>query len=153
MNADALRGGDMSQNHIGFQLRMLQNEVVRFIDQRARAEGLDEVTQSNGWILKTLYENQNRDIFQKDNETECGMARSTVTGVVKLMERKGLIRRESVSSDARLKKLVLTEKGISAHRTMYGIIQECEKALAADMTPEEQRWFLLQLRQMRENLG
>ena len=38
------------------------------------------------------------------------MARSTVTGVVKLMERKGLIRRESVSSDARLKKLVLTEK-------------------------------------------
>ena len=109
----------MSQNHIGFQLRMLQNEVVRFIDQRARAEGLDEVTQSNGWILKTLYENQNRDIFQKDIETECGMARSTVTGVVKLMERKGLIRRESVSSDARLKKLVLTEKGISAHRTMY----------------------------------
>ena len=56
------------------------------------------------------------------------MARSTVTGVVKLMERKGLIRRESVSSDARLKKLVLTEKGISAHRTMYGIIQECEKS-------------------------
>lgn len=55
----------MSQNHIGFQLRMLQNEVVRFIDQRARAEGLDEVTQSNGWILKTLYENQNRDIFRK----------------------------------------------------------------------------------------
>lgn len=53
MSADALRGGDMSQNHIGFQLRMLQNEVVRFIDQRARAEGLDEVTQSNGWILKT----------------------------------------------------------------------------------------------------
>ena len=69
----------MSQNHIGFQLRMLQNEVVRFIDQRARAEGLDEVTQSNGWILKTLYENQNRDIFQKDIETECGMARSQAT--------------------------------------------------------------------------
>ena len=69
----------MSQNHIGFQLRMLQNEVVRFIDQRARAEGLDEVTQSNGWILKTLYENQNRDIFQKDIETECGLLSRIVT--------------------------------------------------------------------------
>lgn len=42
----------MSQNHIGFQLRMLQNEVVRFIDQRARAEGLDEVTQVQRLDLK-----------------------------------------------------------------------------------------------------
>ena len=83
---------------------MLQNEVIRFIDQRARNKGLDEVTLSNGWILKTLYENPGRDVFQKDIEAECGMARSTVAGVVKLMERKGLIRRESVASDARLKK-------------------------------------------------
>lgn len=142
----------MSQNHIGFQVRMLQNEVIRFIDQRARERGLDEITLSNGWILKTLYENPDRDIFQKDIEAECGMARSTVTGVVKLMERKGLIRRESVDSDARLKKLILTEKGIAAHKTMYRIIEECEKAITANMTEKEREEILSRLIQMRENL-
>lgn len=131
---------------------MLQNEVIRFIDQRARNKGLDEVTLSNGWILKTLYENPGRDVFQKDIEAECGMARSTVAGVVKLMERKGLIRRESVASDARLKKLVLTEKGVAAHKMMYAIIEECERAMTAQMTEKERRAVLSSLKLMRENL-
>lgn len=142
----------MRQRHIGLCLRMLQNEVMRFIDQRARQEGLDKVTLSNGWILMTLYDNRQRDMFQKDIEAECGMARSTVTGVVKLMEYKGLIRREAVPDDARLKKLVLTEKGLDTRKTMAAIFQECDAVMTAGMSKEEYDAFIQKLQELRRNL-
>lgn len=44
-----------------------------------------------------------RIIFQKDLETEFCIGRSTVTNILNLMEKKGFVRRESVSYDARLK--------------------------------------------------
>ena len=142
----------MKEQHIGFNLRMLQNEVMRFIDQKARQKGLDKVTLSNGWILMALYDNRKRDMFQKDLEAECGIARSTVTGVVKLMERKGLIRRESVPDDARLKKLVLTEKGLQVRNAMAEIFEECEAVLSAGMSKDELNDFIGKLQQLRGKL-
>lgn len=140
------------EQHLGFQLRMLQNEIMRYIDQRARQQGLDEVTLSNGWILKLLSESGDNDVFQKDIETECGISRSTVTGIVKLMERKGLIRRESVPYDARLKKLTLTEKGRAVNDCMSAIFEDCERALTAGVSPAERAAFEATLRKLHENL-
>lgn len=142
----------MKEEHIGFYLRILQNEVMRFCYQKARQRGLDKVTLSNGWILMTLYENRQRDMFQKDIEAECGIARSTVTGVVKLMERKGLLRRESVPYDARLRKLVLTEKGLYVREMMAEIFEECEIALSAGMSESDRKDFIGILQKLLGNL-
>ena len=43
-------------------------------------------------------------------ESEFGITRSTASRVLRLMEQKGLVERQSVPHDARLKKLVLTER-------------------------------------------
>lgn len=56
-----------------------------------------------------------RNIFQKDIEQEFSISRATVSNLVQLVEKKGYISREAISEDARLKKLVLTNKGIEAH--------------------------------------
>lgn len=140
------------EQHLGFQLRMLQNEIMRYIDQRARQQGLDEVTLSNGWILNLLSESGEKDVFQKDIEIECGIARSTVTGVVKLMEHKGLIRRESVPYDARLKKLTLTEKGAAVSDCMSAIFRDCERVMSEGLTPKERAAFETTLRRLHDNL-
>ena len=49
-------------------------------------------------------------MFQKDLENAFGIRRSTVSKTVELMEQKGLVLRESVNGDARLKRLSLTKK-------------------------------------------
>ena len=49
-------------------------------------------------------------VFQRDVEKAFGMSRSTATGILQLMEKNGLIVRESVASDARLKSLIPTER-------------------------------------------
>ena len=53
--------------------------------------------------------------LSEDNRVYFGVNRSTVTSIVKLMEKKGYIERENVPGDARLKKLILTPLGEEMH--------------------------------------
>ena len=105
----------MQQNpaefHLGKAIHDLDNLIFRNMLAQGRKYGYDQVTVMNGWIVKYLVLNQDKDIFQKDIEKEFGITKSTVAGIIKLMEKKGFIERISVPRDARLKKLVLTDKG------------------------------------------
>ena len=57
-------------------------------------------------LMSTLH----RDVYQKDIEEEFQIRKSTATGILKLMEKHGFIRRESAQQDARLKRIVPTKK-------------------------------------------
>lgn len=65
---------------------------------------------SDGWVILYLAENEGKDIFQKDLEKQFGISRSTTSKMLARMEHEGLVGREKVASDDRLKKLVLTPK-------------------------------------------
>ena len=99
-----------------------------------------------------MYANQNKDIFQKDIEMEFSIRRSTVTGIIKLLEKNELITRESVSYDARLKKLVLTEKAIELHHEIMSEIYKVEDRLTEGITSEEKEVFLKVVEKMKQNL-
>ncbi|SPU25488.1 MarR family transcriptional regulator [Bifidobacterium bifidum] len=57
-----------------------------------------------------LDRNRNREIYQHTIEQKFCITRSTASRVLALMEKKGLIARESVAHDARCKRIVLTDK-------------------------------------------
>ena len=83
---------------LGYEVKTLDNLFFRNLMSYEIANNhMDEITVMHGWILAFLYENEGKDIFQKDIETEFSIARSTVTCIVKLMEKKGYIKRECVA--------------------------------------------------------
>ncbi len=138
---------------LGFVIKTLDNLFFRnMFAYETSQRGMDEVTVMHGWILGFLYENDDRDIFQKDIETEFSIARSTVTSIVKLMEKKGYIRRESVEQDGRLKKLVLTAKGRKIHEQHIGCIDVLEARCKRNITPEEMEAFLAVAGKLKQNL-
>ena len=57
-----------------------------------------------------LEHGQDGPVFQRDVEAAFNLSRSTTTNILQLMEKNGLICRESVAQDARLKRIVLTQK-------------------------------------------
>ena len=69
-----------------------------------------------------------------------------------LMEKNGLIRRESVAQDARLKRIVLTQKARDLHRQIEADILAFESNLARGISEEEQEVFLRVAKKMQENL-
>lgn len=103
---------------IGPEIHCTDLKLSRNLSAHVRKSGVDEVTMMHGWIIRYLYENREQDIFQKDIEQRFAVGRSTVTNLIQLMEKKGFVKRESVKQDARLKKVILTEKGLQARNLL-----------------------------------
>lgn len=144
----------MDEKHIvGREIKMLSNLLIREIDANTQKMGLDRVTAINSWILGYLSCNSERTIYQKDLEKDFSIARSTVTNLVKLMEKKGLIERAEVESDARLKSLKITEKGRQVQHVTHMAMLETEAKLCKDISCEEIESFISVARKMRKNLN
>lgn len=134
---------------IGHEIHTLDNMIGRLISSLCETDGL---TRMQSWIIGYLYEHDGENIFQKDLESQFRIARSTATGILQLMEKRGFLRREPVSTDARLKRLVLTEKGISHQLTVIRNMKEFEQMLQKDIPPEKLAAFFEVIHQIKQNL-
>ena len=119
------------------QLRRVNNLIFRKIGQFSRTNGVEAVTPMHGWIMEYLYRHSETPVFQRDIEREFSITRSTVTNILQLMERKGYITRRSVEQDARLKQLVLTEKGRQFHENTMLALHQTDEYVASLLTEEE----------------
>ena len=130
------------ENDIGFVVRKLSNLIKRDVEKSRIKLGFEDIKGINGWAIAYFYENRGKDIFQKDFETKFSIRRSTASVILKTMEQKGLIERISFRSDARLKKIVLTEKAVDIHKKITKEIEEREARLRKNVTEEELNVFL-----------
>lgn len=112
----------------GLAIRSLHNAINRYlaVTRPREAEGLSGV---------------NIDII-----------RSTSCRVLGLMERKGLIAREPVPRDARLKRIVLTAQARTIDGALRGNAIVMEKALPRGLGDDEIRGFMRTLDVMQTNL-
>lgn len=140
------------QEDLGFQIRTLSHLVKRTVDQTAFAREEDHPTGVQGWIIGYLYENRGKEIFQRDIQAQFSIRRSTVTGILQLMEKNGLITRSSVERDARLKKLELTPRAIQLHERIGRSVRQVEDRLNQSLTPQEKQEFLRLCGKIRASL-
>lgn len=138
--------------HLGLEVHRLEKLMARQRGYSAAHQDADRQTGMHGYLLRYLYENQERDVFQRDIEKAFSISRSMVTVTLQLMEKNGLIRRESVAQDARLKRIVLTQKARDLHRQIEADIMAFESDLARGISEEEQEVFLRVAKKMQENL-
>ena len=128
---------DREERHIGKTLKILSNLVRRKIENVLNQRGI-EVTSSQARIIGFVYiQSQIRDVYQRDIEVEFDIRRSSVTNTLQVLEKNGYIVRVSVDEDARLKKILLTEKGIGIHEIVRESIFGIEGALNSVYTKEE----------------
>lgn len=143
---------EKKERKIGPEIHGIDLKLSRNLSAHVRKSGIDEVTMMHGWIIRYLYENRNQDIFQKDIEQKFSVGRSTVTNLIQLMEKKGFVRRESVKQDARLKKVILTEKGIDSQEAFEEVVEHIEAELSEGILDEELRIFYKVLDQINQNV-
>ena len=136
---------------IGVEIKKLNNTVHRAITYYAKMSGMDEVTLMHGWIIQYLYENREKEVFQKDIEQQFSICRSTVTNIIQLMEKKVYIARESVGHDARLKKVILTEKGRETHDKMECLAWQLDEQLISGISEAEMEVFLDVMNKIERN--
>ncbi len=142
------------ERHIGRELHRLDHCIGRYLcKHKCAAKHREEVTGTNMRIIRFLKANENRDIYQKDVEKEFGITRSTASRVLVLMEEKGLVQRLSVEHDARLKKLILTEKSTKLGEDMRIIGEKMDAQLMAGFSDEEKQQLYSFIDRMAENVS
>lgn len=137
---------------VGPVIHKMDKMLSRNMAAKMRAAGIDELTLMHGWIIRYLYERQEEEVFQKDIEKFFSIGRSTVTNIIQLMERNGYIARESVPGDARLKKVRLTNKGITSHEMLEALINRLDGELVQGITEEELDTFYTVMNKIKGNL-
>lgn len=123
------------QISMGRLLTMVSHQMKRHDISPSSDSGLTAMQRNVlGFILIST---MHRDIYQKDLEEEFHIRKSTATGILQLMEKNGFIVRESVKSDARLKRIVPTPKAEAYRGEVLENIRNLEMMLAQEIPEEE----------------
>lgn len=138
-------------DEIGFQVHRLHTLCKRLVDMQAFQDVAEKPTKTQTWVMGYLYENRDRDVFQRDIQELFGVRRSTVTGILQLMEKNGWITRQSVGEDARLKKIQLTPQAVELHERVGQCIRKTEELLSKGLTQEEKQEFFRLCEKIRRN--
>lgn len=97
-------------------------------------------------------ESKNRDVFQKDIEEHFELRGSSVTSTLQNLEKMGFIVRESIPTDQRLKRIVLTKKALDIHNQITKNIEQVEKEAFSSINKEEEQLLSDLLKRILNNI-
>lgn len=139
------------QYHIGREVRCLSNKIRRRLEKIDVIAQMNYLTGTNGFIIMYLAKAKHP-VYQKDIELEFGITRSTASKVLTLMEKKDLITRQNVESDARLRQILLTPKAFDLAKKVLSQIDAFEKGLLKGFTDDEVNTLISLLKRVNDNL-
>lgn len=141
----------MDHRSLSMDIRSLSKSIHRYLGE-TMPENARIATGGNAHIIMFLARNPGREICQHDIERQFCITRSTASRVLALMEKKGLIERMSVDRDARLKKLVLTDKADAIVEDLRASAECMERRLLDGFDDAERRALRDYLDRMRANM-
>ncbi len=135
--------------HYGYLLRILHWCADQSMTSALEKMGL---TAAQGPIMGFLA-HQKTPPCPKDIEAEFQLTHPTVSGLLSRLEQKGFIELRPDEEDRRKKRIFILSRGKECLDTMHATIQENERRLVADFTPEEQEQFAALLQRAITNMG
>ena len=140
--AEQYRRSYMYRDPIGHRIKTLNNLMRKTMDKQTGRP--DRATLMHCWIIGFVEEREyiGLDTFPKDIEKEFSINRSTTSEMLKLMCKNGMITREEVDYDARLKKIVLTEASRQHNRNIEDKMRKMHQQLIKDLSEDEINAFI-----------
>lgn len=135
---------------IGHELRCTSNLLKRHVDERLEKAVDHPLTSIQGAVLGYVAHNPEKEIFQRDIEAEFKMKRSSASEILQLMEKNGLLTRCPVEHDARLKRIVLTEKALQYHRQIEQTLMQTDELIIQKLGEQEIEHLFSVLEKIRE---
>lgn len=132
-----------------FKLKDLDKMVVRSLLDQEKLELLPSPTQMQ--IIEYII-NSDEEVLQCDLEKAIKLRRATISGVLKTMEKKNLITRVISSKDARVKKIILSDKTKKMYLESKAKLEALEELITSNISDDEISTFLEVINKMQENL-
>ena len=144
--------GEEKSKNLGIAVRNVNILIKRRMESSPVRKAMDNATGMHGYVIGYLKSREGEDVFQKDVEKRFSIRRSTATAILQLMEKNGFITRESVEYDARLKRIVLTDKAKQLTLLFNEEVRKTEEILKRGLTNEEINLLIDLLGKLQRNL-
>ncbi len=137
---------------LAFRIKSLSNQIKRLLERTAIEQNDANLTGMQYAILGFLGEQEeSANIYQRDIEAEFNIRRSTASGILKLLEKQGLIQRTHDAVDSRLKKIILTEKAKELDKIARANLDQLQVRLTRNIPPREMEQFFRTLKKISDN--
>lgn len=138
---------------VGYEIKTLENLITREIIAVAKKEGYPTLTTVQIRVMRYLFKNIDREVYQKDIEKNFVVRRSTASGIIDTMEKNGMLKREESTLDLRTKRIVLTDKYIDRMEFLEDLIEKFQNDLTNGISDVELNTFFSVIDKMKENLN
>ena len=134
----------------GAWINLLSHKVKARLDAAFQDLGITGV---QSWIICYILKHYpDGPVFQRDIESAFGLSRSTATGILQLLERNGIILKEGVANDARLKSLIPTQRAVELDASVHACLAETDRQLTKGLSDGQVILFREMAAQMLRNL-
>ena len=111
-----------------------------------------DLTCSQHAIIVYLFDHQSVETTQRDLEETFSLKNPTVTGLLNLLEKKGMIQRVTNPKDRRSNIIKLTEKSLALEKQLTASRKMAEDAILKGFTPDEKQQLESFMRRLMNNI-
>lgn len=138
----------MRQRIAGSLIKQINDGIEKNVNNELRALDL---TLSQVNVLMELVGND-KGLTVKDIQQRLHISQPTATGIVSRLEKKGLIKDSTIREDRRIKRVIITAKGLECCRNSQAAIKKSERLLFKGFTTQESERIIDLLEKVRNNI-
>lgn len=138
---------DQNENDVGYLIQQIEHLLGQLFNKNLVKEGLSF---SHARVIYLLYANDG--MTQSELQQDLLIKASSITKLIDILVEKGLVKREVCSSDARIKRIYLTEAGRQKERILCRIKEQTEADLLHALSTSEQQTLVYLLKQVKATL-
>lgn len=142
----------MDNSNVYSALHELMLSAQRSIRENTDSKNLEDEAGPNAWIISYIFSSR-RAVYQRDLEKEFGINRSSASKAVDSLIERGLVIREHIPEDGKLKKLTLTEKGTKIARQFTDCENFVNEKMTSNLSPNDKKLLFSLINRMRINLS
>lgn len=148
----------MIDKNILFQIKDLEKIILRkLMSDETEKDEMSDLSKrpipTQMQILGYIIDNENSEVYQRDLEEKVDLRRSTISDVLRRMEKNGLITRKIDSDDTRSKKILLTDSAKKLFMEANNRMNDLEKIAVKNITEEELKIFNNVINKMIKNMN
>ncbi len=128
----------------------IREKSAQFINKELKDRGVEGLINSHGTVLSAMYDNDGK-MTMNGIARFVGKRKSTITDMVRKLEKLGYVSREKSREDARVIEVTLTEKGWEFRDTFKEISRELLDKTYGGFTEKEKEVLMGLLFKIRKN--
>ena len=141
-------GGNATRANLGFLLAKASQRWNEVLYAHFSERGYAEVRPAYGSLLLPLFEEDG--LRMGELARRARLAKQTMTTMVRLLERDGLVRRETDPDDGRATRIHLTERALSFRPIAEGVLRELDQLVTRSLGARRAHQLAIDLKEVSD---